>query len=196
MPETRTDFFRRWPLAARSSSCSRSVRKLFGWLMSRAGTQGRWPMNWTSRIAMRKKWSRTVHAICLRLPRIYTAGSSNSRMRQYPTKLHERRILPLLCRFGFRTTVSQEVLQGFDNLAVQRVARAALDRIPTLEEPLTRPVFDEAIRLFLAARRAGLTVRSGVDCLIAACAIRNDATLLHVDRDFEKLAQVSPLRTR
>lgn len=92
--------------------------------------------------------------------------------------------------------VIQEVLQGFDNIAVQRVARAALDRIPTLEEPLTRPVFDEAIRLFLAARRAGLTVRSGVDCLIAACAIRSDAIVLHVDRDFEKLAQVSPLRTR
>jgi predicted nucleic acid-binding protein len=92
--------------------------------------------------------------------------------------------------------VIQEVLQGFDNVAVQSVARAALDGIPTLEEPLTRPVFDEAIGLFLAARRAGLTVRSGVDCLIAACAIRNDAIVLHVDRDFEKLAQVSALRTQ
>jgi predicted nucleic acid-binding protein len=90
--------------------------------------------------------------------------------------------------------VIQEVLQGFDNVAVRRVAQAALDKIPTVEEPLTRPVFDEAIRLFLAARQAGLTVRSGVDCLIAACAIRHDAILLHVDRDFTKLAQVSPLR--
>jgi Predicted nucleic acid-binding protein, contains PIN domain len=91
--------------------------------------------------------------------------------------------------------VIQEVLQGFDSFAVQRVARTALDDIPTIEEPLTRPVFDEAIRLFLAARRVGLTVRSGVDCLIAACAIRNDAMVVHVDRDFEKLARVSPLRT-
>jgi predicted nucleic acid-binding protein len=90
--------------------------------------------------------------------------------------------------------VIQEVLQGFDNIAVQRAARAALDAIPTIEEPLTRSVFEEAIRLFLAARRVGLTVRSGVDCLIAACAIRNDAMLLHVDRDFEKLSQVSSLK--
>jgi len=90
--------------------------------------------------------------------------------------------------------VVQEVLQGFDNLVAHRVARAALDDIPTIEEPLTRPIFDDAVRLFLDARRAGLTVRSGVDCLIAACAIRSGATLLHVDRDFEKLAQVSPLR--
>lgn len=92
--------------------------------------------------------------------------------------------------------VIQEVLQGFDNVAVRGVARLALDGIPTLEEPLTRPVFDEAIELFLAARRAGLTIRSGVDCLIAACAIRNDAILLHVDRDFEKLAKVSALRAQ
>jgi len=90
--------------------------------------------------------------------------------------------------------IIQEVLQGFDNFAVRRIARAALDNVPTVEEPLTRPVFDEAIQLFLDARRAGLTIRSGVDCLIAACAIRNDAMLLHVDRDFTKLAKVSPLR--
>ncbi|MEA2337884.1 MAG: hypothetical protein QOE82_1891 [Thermoanaerobaculia bacterium] len=92
--------------------------------------------------------------------------------------------------------VIQEVLQGFDNAAVRRVARAALDHIPTLEEPMTRPVFDEAVQLFLDARQAGLTIRSGVDCLIAACAIRNDAMILHVDRDFTKLAKVSPLRAR
>jgi predicted nucleic acid-binding protein len=92
--------------------------------------------------------------------------------------------------------VIQEVLQGFDNFAVRPVARAALDNVPTVEEPLTRPVFDEAIQLFLDARRAGLTIRSGVDCLIAACAIRNDAMLLHVDRDFTKLAKVSPLRVQ
>ena len=92
--------------------------------------------------------------------------------------------------------IIQEVLQGFDNAAVRRVARAALNNVPTIEEPLTRPVFDEAIQLFLDARRAGLTIRSGVDCLIAACAIRNDAMLLHVDRDFTKLAKVSPLRVQ
>jgi predicted nucleic acid-binding protein len=92
--------------------------------------------------------------------------------------------------------VIQEVLQGFDNAAVRRVARAALGEVPTLEEPLTRAVFDDAIQLFLDARQAGLTIRSGVDCLIAACAIRNDAMVLHVDRDFTKLAKVSPLRAR
>jgi predicted nucleic acid-binding protein len=37
-------------------------------------------------------------------------------------------------------------------------------------------------------------VRSLLDCLIAAIAIRHDATLVHRDRDFDTLAAVSPLR--
>jgi predicted nucleic acid-binding protein len=46
------------------------------------------------------------------------------------------------------------------------------------------------------ARRAGLTIRSGVDCLIAACAIRNGLDVLHHDRDFDSLARVSQLQAR
>jgi len=50
--------------------------------------------------------------------------------------------------------------------------------------------------LYRAARNRGLTVRSSVDCLIAACALRHDLDVLHRDRDFEAIAHVSPLRTR
>jgi hypothetical protein len=39
-------------------------------------------------------------------------------------------------------------------------------------------------------------VRSGVDCLIAACAIRHGLTVLHRDRDYPVLAKVSPLLER
>jgi predicted nucleic acid-binding protein len=91
--------------------------------------------------------------------------------------------------------VVQEVLQGFDNNGVRSAARAALEQIPTLEEPLTRDVIEEAVRLFISARLNGDTVRSSVDCLIAACAIRNGATVLHRDRDFDKIARISVLRT-
>lgn len=37
-------------------------------------------------------------------------------------------------------------------------------------------------------------IRSVTDCLIAAVAIRSDVALLHGDRDFVLLAEVSPLR--
>jgi hypothetical protein len=50
--------------------------------------------------------------------------------------------------------------------------------------------------LYRAARRAGFTVRSGVDCLIAACAIRHGLTVLHADRDYSVIAKISPLQER
>ena len=57
-------------------------------------------------------------------------------------------------------------------------------------------VVGEAIALYRRARRAGVTVRSSADCLIAACAIRHDLTVLHVDRDFTQLARISHLSER
>jgi hypothetical protein len=67
--------------------------------------------------------------------------------------------------------------------------------LPIVEMPMHREVVDEAVDLYRRARRAGLTVRSGVDCLIAACAIRHDLAVLHVDRDFTHLARISPLES-
>jgi predicted nucleic acid-binding protein len=41
-----------------------------------------------------------------------------------------------------------------------------------------------------------LTIRSGVDCVIAACAIRHDLEVLHADRDYPAIAKVSSLQHR
>ncbi len=68
-----------------------------------------------------------------------------------------------------------------------------MDALPIVESPLGRGVRHEAVLLYRAAGDTGLTVRSGVDCLIAACAIRHGLTVLHHDRDFDALARVSPL---
>lgn len=92
--------------------------------------------------------------------------------------------------------VFQEVLQGFRDERAFRIAEAAMLALPFVESPLPREVVGEAVQLYRAARRAGLTVRSSVDCLIAACAIRHGLTVLHHDRDFDVLARVSPLHAR
>ncbi len=92
--------------------------------------------------------------------------------------------------------VLQELLQGFRDEAAFRIAHEAMDAFPIVESPLRREVFGEAVELFRRARRAGLTVRSGVDCLIAACALRNHLTVLHHDRDFTKLSRISSLQVR
>jgi predicted nucleic acid-binding protein len=92
--------------------------------------------------------------------------------------------------------VVQEVLQGFRDEPAFRTAHEAMLAFPILESPLSLPIFEEAVRLYRAARRSGLTVRSGVDCLIAACALSNGVEVLHRDRDFDVLSRVSALKAR
>jgi predicted nucleic acid-binding protein len=92
--------------------------------------------------------------------------------------------------------VIQEILQGFRDEQAFRVARDSLRAIPCVESPLDQNLFLEAADLYRRARRAGFTVRSGIDCLIAACAIRNDLVVIHQDRDYSALARVSSLRQR
>jgi len=92
--------------------------------------------------------------------------------------------------------VVQEVLQGFRDEGVFRRAREAMLSLPIVEAPLGEAAFLEAVALYRRARRAGRTVRSSVDCLIAACALRSDLEVLHRDRDYAALAAVSGLRQR
>jgi hypothetical protein len=92
--------------------------------------------------------------------------------------------------------VLQEVLQGFRDEKAFRVAKKSMTAFPIVESPLQQAVFEEAVQLFRSARRKGLTVRSAADCLIAACALRNDLIVLHRDRDFPKIARIAPLQER
>ncbi len=92
--------------------------------------------------------------------------------------------------------VIQEVLQGFRDERAYRRAREAMFSLPLVESPLRADVFAEAVDLYRGARRGGLTVRSSVDCLIAACAIRHDLEVLRRNRDDSALARVPPLRQR
>ncbi len=55
--------------------------------------------------------------------------------------------------------------------------------------------FESAADLYRTCRGRGATVRRLIDCLIAAVAIREKATVLHNDRDFEVLARHTRLRT-
>ena len=54
--------------------------------------------------------------------------------------------------------------------------------------------YEEAAAIFRACRRQGETVRTRLDCLIAAVAIRAGAAVLHHDRDFEAIARHTALR--
>lgn len=89
--------------------------------------------------------------------------------------------------------IIQEVLQGFDDERAYRLAHMAMFAMPCVESPLTPSLVEDAVDLYRRARRAGFTVRSSVDCLIAACAARHRLTVVHRDRDYTALARVGPV---
>ncbi len=73
--------------------------------------------------------------------------------------------------------------RGLRNLEVLGAA-IQLDVDPRID-------FDVAAGLYRATREAGNPVRSLMDCLIAAVAVRTGAAVVHQDRDFDVLAAVA-----
>ena len=67
------------------------------------------------------------------------------------------------------------------------VARGSVVRVAGLAD------WEAAASLARQARAAGRPIRSTVDCLIAAVAIRRGIPLATVDRDFLAIAEVAPL---
>ena len=93
---------------------------------------------------------------------------------------------------GLTSVIYQELLQG----------TADEGTFATLESYLQTQIFyhpkdplnsyAEAARLYARCRRAGVTLRGTIDCLIAQTALEHELTLLHNDKDFSRLASVVP----
>lgn len=92
--------------------------------------------------------------------------------------------------FGFTSVIYQEVLQVVSSQReFERVEQfLGSQRFYFPEHPIES--HKEAARIYFDCRRAGVTIRSAIDCLIARVAIENDLSLLHSDRDFEYIARV------
>ena len=88
--------------------------------------------------------------------------------------------------------VLAEILRGMEDEKDYQTARHALSHFPVLK---AKPIetYVHAANLYRLCRAKGVTVRSTIDCLIAAICIENKARLLHHDRDFDHLAQHTPL---
>ena len=86
--------------------------------------------------------------------------------------------------------VLQEVLQAFRSESAFGTVRRHFDAFPLL--PLARRDFVEAASLHRRCAATGV-VASTTDCQIATAAIRHRCLLLTADRDFERMATVSPL---
>lgn len=109
--------------------------------------------------------------------------------RKIRTQIPERELLQ------FRTCgpVLQEVLQGMRNHPAEDAFRQVLLSLAVLSNPLPSSTFIFAAEIYRMGRRKAYTVRSSIDCLIAAIAIENRATVWHRDRDFELIAKYTGL---
>lgn len=94
---------------------------------------------------------------------------------------------------GITEPVVMELLAGADTPHRAELLEKLTNGLPLLSiDP--RLDFRQASAIFLAVRRRGRTVRSLVDCLIAAVALRNDVAVLHKDADYSAIADCVPLR--
>jgi len=87
-----------------------------------------------------------------------------------------------------------ELLAGTPSRRAYTALRARLLAFPLLALR-GLPDYEAAAELYRHCRSKGETVRKLIDCLIAVVAIRESATILHNDRDFEALARYTKLRT-
>jgi predicted nucleic acid-binding protein len=96
----------------------------------------------------------------------------------------------------FRTTgpILQEVLQGLRQNRKADSFKESFLAIPRLCDPMTWDIYEQAAEIYREGRRRGLTIRSPIDCLIAAVAIENDMPVWHRDRDFPAIASFRPLK--
>jgi predicted nucleic acid-binding protein len=89
--------------------------------------------------------------------------------------------------------VFTEILQGFRSDREARLVEGHLRAFPVLRLDGLDD-FALAAELYRRARRAGVTIRKTLDCLIAAPCVRTGAPILHSDADFDRLAECTPLR--
>lgn len=92
--------------------------------------------------------------------------------------------------------IYQEILQGIKEDKAYFAMKHALDNFVILEPEIKKPQFEEAVTIYRQGRLKGITIRSSIDCLIAAIAIKNEVILIHKDRDFGKISSFTYLKEK
>ena len=109
-----------------------------------------------------------------------TGSDTNVEMRNVLTRRHH------IC-----DAVTMEILSGARDDANAQSLKKLLSRATVIE---TKPIdYQNAASIYRACRQVGITVRTQIDCLIAAIAIRTGTPLLHQDSDFTAIAQITKL---
>ena len=100
----------------------------------------------------------------------------------------------ILCRYdicicGFIFT---EVLQGIRDENQHLKTKSEFLNLVYLSEDFS--TFDLASSIYRELRKQGITIRSTIDCMIAAIVIQNDVYFLESDKDFALINEHYPLK--
>ena len=94
---------------------------------------------------------------------------------------------------GVPGIILEEILRGLKGDShYHRVRDLLLSDFTYLE--MRQSAFLRSADIYRTLRKKGKTIRSPADCLIAACAIEERASLLENDADFQTIAETFPLK--
>lgn len=93
---------------------------------------------------------------------------------------------------GVNKLIYTEVLQGASSQKMFDTYTQYLSQQPFYELKNDKVSYEKAAHIYFNCRKKGITIRSTIDCLIAQCAIENNLTLLHNDKDFIQISKMMP----
>ncbi len=92
--------------------------------------------------------------------------------------------------YGICNYVYQELLQGVRTENQFEILKDYLDTQRFYDIRDGRESYANAAKMFYKCQKAGITIRKGVDLIIAQIAVENNLRLLHNDKDFTQLMTV------
>ena len=94
--------------------------------------------------------------------------------------------------FGINKYIYQELLQGVSTEKDFEKLKEYLETQKFYDVRSGIKSFEESAKIYYKCRKAGITIRSTIDLIIAQTAIENELLLLHDDNDFKNMKKVIP----
>jgi predicted nucleic acid-binding protein len=92
--------------------------------------------------------------------------------------------------FGINNYIYQEILQGSRDKDEFEELKEYLGSLRFYELRYGKESYEKAASIYFQCRKAGLTIRSTIDLLIAETAIENELFLLEDDNDYKAISKV------
>ena len=96
-----------------------------------------------------------------------------------------------ICLAGIILT---EILQGIKDDKVFEETKGCLLAFPIIK-PASLVTYISAANIYRSCRTKGITINRTIDVIISAIAIENNISVFHNDKDFDRIAECTNLKT-